>query len=134
MNLVVDTSAWLCILLNEPDASRYAEALALADTIQMSSVSYVELGIVMSSRFGVAGLERADRLLHSLNTETVPFDRSQADAALSVWQRYGKGNHPARLNFGDCCTYALAKLHNTPLLYKGNDFAQTDISSALQDR
>ncbi|TAN53702.1 MAG: type II toxin-antitoxin system VapC family toxin [Methylococcaceae bacterium] len=129
--MVVDTSAWLCILLNEPDATRYAEVLAMADTLLLSSVSYVELGIVISSRHGAAGLERADRLLLALGAETIPFDRSQAAAALSVWQRYGKGNHPARLNFGDCCTYALAKLRDTPLLYKGEDFAQTDIRSAL---
>lgn len=131
MSLVVDTSAWLCILLDEPDAPRYAAALAVADAIVLSSVSYVELGIVIASRYGSTGVKRADRLLHSLSVEMAPFDRSQAAAALSAWQRYGKGNHPARLSFGDCCTYALAKLRDAPLLYKGNDFAQTDIRSAL---
>lgn len=131
MNLVVDTSAWLCILLDEPDAPRYAASLATADAILLSSVSYVELGIVISSRCGAAGMERADRLMQSLDAETVPFDHAQAAAALSAWQRYGKGNHPARLNFGDCCTYALAKLRNEPLLYTGDDFSKTDIHPAL---
>lgn len=131
MSLVVDTSAWLCILLDEPDASRYAKALSEADAILLSSVSYVELGIVISSRHGAAGLERAERLLHSLGAETAPFDQSQSSIALMAWQRYGKGNHPARLNFGDCCTYAMAKMRDVPLLYKGDDFARTDIRSAL---
>ena len=131
MSLVVDTSAWLCILLDEADAPRYAEALALADAILLSSVNYVELSIVISARYGATGSERADRLLHSLGVEMASFDRSQAALALAAWQRYGKGNHPARLNFGDCCTYALAKLRDAPLLYKGEDFARTDIRSAL---
>lgn len=131
MRLVADTSAWLCILLDEPDAPHYAEPLATADAILVSAVSYVELGIVISARRGSAGMERADRLIRSLDAEVVPFDGAQAAAALAAWQRYGKGNHPARLNFGDCCTYALAKLQNAPLLYKGDDFARTDMFSVL---
>jgi ribonuclease VapC len=131
VKLVVDTSVWLCILQDETDALRYAESLATADAILLSAVSYVELGIVVSSRYGAAGTERAEQMLQALGAETVPFDRAQAELALVAWRRYGKGNHPARLNFGDCCAYALAKLINEPLLYKGDDFIKTDIRSAL---
>jgi ribonuclease VapC len=91
-------------------------------------VSRVELGIVAQNKEVAA---EVNALLDALKVNIAAFDHQQATLALAAFARYGKGRHPAALNFGDCCAYALAKSMNLPLLYKGNDFAQTDIASAL---
>jgi ribonuclease VapC len=91
----------------------------------------VETAIVMVARHGVEAKEKLDRLLGELAIEVVPFTRDQGDAAIVAYRQYGKGGgHAAGLNFGDCFTYALAKLRNEPVLFKGNDFARTDLQIA----
>ncbi len=97
----------------------------------MSAPSYVETAIVMVTRSGPAALEKLDHLLADLGVEIVPFAHDEAAAAVQAYRRYGKGSgHPAGLNFGDCFTYALAKLRGEPVLYKGDDFSRTDLVSA----
>lgn len=83
--------------------------------------------IAMGTKKADAGIEALNKLLADADTRIVPFDELQLRAACEAWKRYGKGRHPARLNFGDCCTYALAKVSSAKLLYKGNDFGQTDV-------
>lgn len=128
--LVVDTSAITAILMREPGYEVYEAALAHATEASISAVSQVELGIVAMSR-GAEGLSKATRILQVYGIATVDFTEPMAQLALTASQTYGKGRHPAALNFGDCCTYALAKAKDLPLLYKGQDFAQTDMRSAL---
>jgi ribonuclease VapC len=128
--MVVDSSAIVAILFNEPDAERYVRVMADAAHAVISAMSYVELGMIGASR---RGLTRADidRRLAAGNIAVAPVGEAQAHRAFEAFLRYGKGRHPARLNLGDCFAYALAKEHGEPLLFKGEDFAQTDVESAL---
>ena len=128
--MIVDTSAVLAILFHERDARRYAEALAGAPHCQMSVANYVEAAIVLEGRrtTGV-GLE-LDLVVERTPIELVPVRVAHARAARRAWRRFGKGNHPAGLNFGDCFAYALAESTGEPLLFKGGDFALTDIEAA----
>ena len=98
-----------------------------SDALKISAVTYTEASLVLFSRFGSLGLTKLDELLSGLAVEFIAFDKTQAQLARIAWQQYGKGRHPAKLNFGDCCSYALAKHLNSPLLFKGNDFVQTDV-------
>lgn len=127
--IVVDSSALIAILENEPDAATYAAALQEADHVLISAVDAHETGIVMRSRRGMAAAKRVWRFLREDNDfEIVPFDETQAHAALVAFDRYGKRIHPrARLNLADCAAYALAKTRDAPLLFKGADFLETDL-------
>ena len=127
-SLSVDTSCLMAVALREAGYEVYMELLTRANTLHLSAVSRVELGIVAHNK-NVAG--QVDALLAALTVNIEPFDAAQAALALTAFTKYGRGRHPAALNFGDCCAYALAKSLNLPLLYKGNDFAQTDVASAL---
>jgi ribonuclease VapC len=127
---VVDTSAWISIAFEEADASIFTEAIANLDSVLLSSVTRVELGIVGLSR-GPLMAEKINRLLAVYAAQLIPFDASMALRAVDAAAMYGKGRHKAALNFGDCCAYALAKSMSLPLLYKGEDFVHTDIRSAL---
>jgi ribonuclease VapC len=129
--LIVDTSALLAILYAEEDAEQYAEALATSELRLMSAANYLEAGIVVDSQIGAAAGRQFDALMTRANVEVEAVTRSQADVARQAYLEFGKGNHPAGLNFGDCFAYALAKTSGLPLLYKGNDFAKTDIISVL---
>lgn len=128
--MIVDTSALLAILLGEPDAGRYERAIAKASRCSMSTASLLEASIVVESRGGVSGGHQLDVLVERGPIELVPVTPDQAQAARRAWRRFGKGNHPAALNFGDCFAYALAETAREPLLFKGSDFALTDIESA----
>ena len=128
--MVVDTSALVAILLNEPDAEILSTTLAASSPRIISAVSVLEASIVMESKKGEAGLALLDELLTAAQFEVATFDDAQQRAAREAYRRYGKGRHPAGLNFGDCCSYALAHARNDTLLFKGNDFAQTDIAQA----
>jgi ribonuclease VapC len=97
----------------------------------MSAVSVLETAIVVEARKGPAGGRELDLLLHRGRIDVVPFNAHQLELARDAYRRYGKGHHPAALNFGDCCAYALAAASGEPLLFKGHDFPQTDIRSAL---
>ena len=127
--MVVDSSAVIAILENEPEARRFSERIAEATPARMSVVSFVETSMVMYGRRG--GTRDVDDLLATLKIELVDLDHAQALLALDAFARYGKGQHPARLNLGDLFSYALAKQLGEPLLFKGGDFAVTDIPRAL---
>jgi ribonuclease VapC len=129
--VILDTSAVMAILKDEPEAAAFGDALSGADRIAIAAPTLVELGIVAESRAGEAVRPRIDTLLESLGIEVVPFTAAHAAFALDGWRRYGKGRHPAGLNLGDCFAYALAVARDEPLLFKGDDFAQTDVKAAI---
>ena len=126
--LVVDTSAVLACCLGEAGYEQFESVLTRGTQLVMSAPTRLELGMVALNRNIQA---RVDEALQTYQIQIEPFTQAQATLALAAFTQYGKGRHPAALNFGDCCAYALAKSMKLPLLYKGNDFAQTDIASAL---
>lgn len=127
--IVVDTSALVAIAAGEPDRRVYQAALENADVAYLAQINYVELGIVLARQEIIAGHEDLDAWLTAAGvTQNYEVDLSRA--ALQAYLRYGKGRHPARLNLADCFAYALAQTLDVPLLYKGDDFAQTDVRSA----
>ena len=128
--MVIDTSAILAILLDEPRAAECAGAIARAPVRLLSAANLVESSIVIESRKGESGGRELDLLLYRAAIEVVPVDAALAETARGAWRRFGKGRHPAALNFGDCFAYALAKNRSAPLLYVGEDFARTDIGQA----
>lgn len=131
--IAVDSSAIIAILEKEPDAPIFAAAIRHAGRLMVSAVNVHECGTVMRRRHGMAAAHRFWRFIQEENDfEIVPFDESQARAALIAFDRYGKGiNSKARLNLSDCAAYALAKSSKCPLLFKGGDFSQTDVDSVL---
>ena len=129
--MIVDTSALLAILYREADAERYEHLIAATPNCRMSVANALEASIVLEGRGGTeAGLE-LNAFLESAGIELAPVTLQQLAAARRAWRRFGKGNHPAALNFGDCFAYALAAATGEPLLYKGDDFSRTDIPTAL---
>ena len=129
--MVVDSSAVLAILFNEPERDAFADALSAAAVRLMSSVNVLEAAVVASSRKGPYGAYELDLFLHHAEIEVTPFTPDHLRLARDVYERYGKGRHLAGLNLGDCCAYALARYTGEPLLFKGNDFPHTDITPAL---
>ncbi len=125
--MVIDTSALVAILTGEPEQAAFIDAIDRAEVRRVSAATHVEASIVISVRHGPAGLHDFDRLLDRAGFEIVPVDAEQALAARSAFQRFGKGRHPAALNYGDCFSYALAATRGEPLLFKGNDFGLTDV-------
>jgi ribonuclease VapC len=128
--MVIDTSAIVAIFFNEPDAQHYRERIAEDPLRLISAATLVEAAMVIESRFGEAGGAELDLWLHKAKVEVVAVSSEHADQARRAWRRYGKGRHSASLNYGDCFSYALAALSGEPLLFKGNDFKQTDIEAA----
>lgn len=128
--MVIDSSAVLAILQDEPERSAFNALIAAADTRLLSAASLVELSIVLEARFGADGQGDLDLFLSTAEIEIVAVDRDQAELARGAFSRYGKGRHRAGLNFGDCFAYALAKRAGAPLLFKGNDFTHTDLQQA----
>lgn len=128
--MVVDTSVIVAILLMEPDRSELSRKLSRASSRQLSSVSYMEAGMVLTSRFGATAEHEINHLLFTARIDVVSIGLSHAKLALEAFRHYGKGRHPAALNFGDCFSYALAKSAAETLLFKGGDFAKTDIPAA----
>jgi ribonuclease VapC len=124
--MVVDTSALLAVLQDEPERRSFNEAIEMADARRMSAATFVEASIVIDTRFGAEGLRALDRFLQRGGIEIAPVDLEQARLAREAFLRFGKGRHPAGLNFGDCFSYALAKALSEPLLFKGEDFSKTD--------
>ena len=127
-SLVVDTSAAVAVVLSEPGGKELAGHLEDALTRMMPAAIRVELGIVIEARLGPAGQDIVDRFLRDAKIDIVSVDADLASRAMSGWRRYGKGRHPAGLNFGDCFTYALAERTGLPVLCTGDDFAATDIA------
>ena len=128
--MIVDSSAVLAVLYREPDAERYETAIAAAPHCRMSVANVLEVSIVAEARGGSAAGHEIDAFLESAETELVPVTGEHLESARHAWRRFGKGNHPAALNFGDCFAYALASVTGEPLLFKGEDFSQTDIKAA----
>lgn len=133
LDMIIDSSAILALLLGEEGAETIAREITKASKRLMSALSVLETGIVIEARKGISGGKELDLLLYRTGIEVVPFTPEQAELARSAWRKYGKGNHRAKLNLGDCCSYALAKYSGEPLLYKGNDFSYTDIKAVVID-
>jgi ribonuclease VapC len=128
--MVIDTSAIVAILRDEPERETFADLLAGAEDPLMSAATYFECSMVVHRRVGPCAMQRLDDLLRVIGVRVTALDVTQAHAAREAWLRYGKGRSPAALNFGDCFSYALATTTGRPLLFKDADFAQTDVVSA----
>ncbi|MDE0255437.1 MAG: type II toxin-antitoxin system VapC family toxin [Rhodospirillaceae bacterium] len=131
--MIVDSSAIVAILNREPDAVRYEEALAAAPERRISVANLLEASIVVEGRGGISAGYELDQLLNRFGIEPEPVTTEQLEAARRAWRRFGRGNHPAGLNFGDCFAYALAETTGEPLLFKGADFALTDVAAAVAE-
>lgn len=127
-SLVVDTSAAVAVILGEPGGEELAAHLDHALVRLMPAAIRVELGMVIEARLWPAGQDVVGRFLRDARVDVVPVDADLAERALSGWRRYGRGRHPAGLNFGGCFTYALADRTGHPVLCTGSDFAATDIT------
>lgn len=125
--MVVDTSALLAIFFAEPERKSFLESIFQAEPRMISAATVLETGIVLEAKRGEAAGREFDLFVVRASLQIVPIDGEQAEIARSGWRKYGKGRHPAGLNFGDCFAYALAKASGEPLLTKGNDFSLTDI-------
>jgi ribonuclease VapC len=125
--MVIDTSALLAIFLAEPERKPFLDSILQSETRMISAANVLETGIVLEARRGESAGREFDLFLVRANLQIVPVDSEQAEIARSAWRKYGKGRHPAALNFGDCFAYALAKSSSEPLLAKGTDFVATDI-------
>ena len=128
--MIIDTSTILSILFREPDAERFASAITAASSRRISAATLLETTIVLESRSGSAAARDLDAFLQQAQIELEPVTSEHAQTARQAWRTFGKGNHPAGLNFGDCFAYALAKATREPLLFKGRDFELTDIPPA----
>jgi len=131
--LVIDTSALLAVLFAEDEARAYTQVLHSATRLRISAPTWLESMQVATARYGNAGRDGLEEILAGLEVEVVPCDADLARVAYAAWVRFGKGRHPAALNFGDCFSYALAKQRGEPLLFKGDDFPLTDLTAAVQN-
>jgi ribonuclease VapC len=125
--MVIDTSALLAIFLAEPERQNFLELIRQDGTRLISAPNALETAIVLEARRGVVAGREFDLFLHRLSIEIVSVDAAQVEVARAGWRKYGKGRHPASLNFGDCFAYALSKTSGEPLLAKGDDFPKTDV-------
>jgi ribonuclease VapC len=132
--MVVDTSALLAIYFAERDSGQFEAAILQAPTAVISAGTLLEAAIVVEARHGKAGAVEFDRLLKKLGVSTIAVDAEQVEVARLGCRKYGKGRHPAGLNYGDLFAYALATTSVEPLLFKGDDFSKTDVVNALGER
>lgn len=133
--MIVDTSALVAILRDEPEAAAFANAIERADTRRLSAVSFVEAAVVIDGARDPIASRRFDELVRAAGLTIEPVTEAQARVAREAYRDFGRGSgHPAKLNLGDCFTYALARLSGEPLLFKGDDFGHTDIEPAQADR
>jgi len=130
--MILDTSALVAILVEEPDANLYVHAISRAARCRISAGNYIELSIVLEGQFGAEVLRQCDALIRRVGIIVEPVSLEQAHTARQAFHDFGKGRHPAGLNYGDCFAYALAKVSGEALLFKGKDFSKTDIVPALQ--
>jgi len=128
--MVIDASALVAVLLGEPEAEAMLRAIAGDPRRLVGAVSMLEAAMVMDSRLGPAGARELDLLIHGGAMQIVAMTAEQVELARECYSRFGKGRHPARLNLGDCCSYALSLHSGEPLLFKGGDFVQTDVKVA----
>ena len=129
--MVIDTSALIAILVNEPERSEFIRAIEEAASSRISTATFVETSIVLDARYGTKALHVLDRFIAKAGIELRPLDVEQGHAASAAFRRFGKGRHRAGLNYGDCFSYALANVLGEPLLYKGADFSHTDLRPAI---
>jgi ribonuclease VapC len=129
--VILDTSALAAIFFGEPEADHYIQIIHDAERCRLSAANFVELSLVIEGQMGTDALHQADMFLRRTGVVMEPFTADQAYIARQAFHDYGKGRHPAGLNFGDCFAYALAKVTGEPLLFKGDDFRKTDIVPAI---
>ena len=129
--MVIDTSAIIAILADEPERALFINLIESTASCVMSIANFVEASLVIENSRGYDGLRDLDLFVATAAIDLVPVDLSQAHLARQAFHQFGKGRHRAGLNFGDCFSYALAKQTNLPLLFKGADFSQTDIAPAV---
>ena len=130
--MVIDSSAIVAILLKESETEAFIGAIEADGTRLISAASVVEAGIVLERRLGYEAGRDMDDLIREAEIAIAPVDAEQAQLAREAFRRFGRGNHPAGLNFGDCFSYALAQARSEPLLYKGGDFGKTDITAVVK--
>lgn len=130
--MIIDTSALLAVVLREPDAADFLRAILAARHPYMSVANWLEATIVVGGRGDPTAVARLDEFVVDAQIEFVAVSLQQGQLARDAWQRFGRGKHKAKLNFGDCFAYSLAREMREPLLFKGDDFAQTDIAPALK--
>ena len=129
--MVIDTSALMAVFLGEPEEAAFRRAIRTAASCLLGAPARVEAGIVTLGRLGDAGLAQLEALIGRLDLQIAPLSDEQATIAIDAFRRFGKGRHPAGLNYGDCFSYALAKATGEPLLFKGGDFALTDVKRVV---
>jgi ribonuclease VapC len=128
--MIIDTSAIVAILFGEDDAEIYAEAITQADSCRISAATFVETAVVVEAQTRNNGGRQFDAFIRRAGIAIEPVTEEQAHIARQAFIDFGKGSHPAGLNYGDCFSYALAKAAREPLLFKGKDFAKTDVNAA----
>lgn len=128
--MILDTSSVIAILYREPEAATFAQRIHDADICRISVATYVELSMVVQNQLGPEGMLQADAFFRRAGVTIEPVTLDHGELARQAFLDFGKGRHKAGLNFGDCFSYALAKATGEPLLFKGNDFSQTDIEAA----
>jgi len=128
--MVLDTSAIVAIVLQEPGFEQLVEKIAMARTVAVATPTLLECAMVLTSRLRLDARIVINGLARKMNAQVVPFTEEHFEAAFEAFQRFGRGRHPAALNFGDCMSYAVAAVAGVPLLFTGNDFARTDITAA----
>jgi ribonuclease VapC len=128
--MILDSSAIVAIILKEPGYDLVLQKIIKARQAGVGAPTLVECTIVISSRLSLDARGKLARFLEELNITVMPFTEVHYGTAIGAWLKYGKGRHPASLNFGDCITYAIAKVSGLPLLFLGDDFSKTDITTA----
>lgn len=129
--MIIDSSALLAILLGEAEVDRLIDALTKDPKRLMSAFSFLESAVVIQAKKGAPGGRELDLLVHKARIEIVALSVEQVELARMAYVKYGRGTHPASLNIGDCCSYALAKYSGEPLLFKGGDFSKSDIAAVI---
>jgi ribonuclease VapC len=129
--VILDTSAIMAMILAEPEGAAFEDLVTRVERVAMSAATHLEVSMVSAGRRSPDIWPDVDDLLQRMEVEVVPFTAEHAALARQAWRRYGKGRHTAGLNLGDCFAYALAVSRDEPLLFKGDDFSQTDVKAAL---
>jgi ribonuclease VapC len=128
--VILDTSAIIAVVFREPEEDEFVRKIGAAHTVGVGAPTLAEAAIVLAARLGQDGQRLLSLLIQRAAVVVVPFDAEHAEVAADAWVRYGRGRHPAALNFGDCLSYATARLAGRPLLCKGDDFSKTDLALA----
>jgi ribonuclease VapC len=128
--VILDTSAIVAVVFREPEEGVFLKKIGEARTVAIGAPTFAETAIVLVARLGQQGVHLLSLLVQRAGVIIVPFDAVHSQVAADAWERYGRGRHAAALNFGDCLTYATARLAGHPLLCKGDDFAKTDLALA----